>query len=173
MSPCYDIYGLSKNRNRQTIENFLNHFCYRDKIEDREGQEIFVYSNEKYKIEEVCTPIKTMTEVIDYGLLNRNHGFAFYISDHLKNEVSINQIILKFTYDGKMIFGVSVDERIRINSGDLIDNFEKAQAIEKKIAELTGSTKTSIQFEYAPSDDEDEFDEDVVRWQKIKEEKHE
>ncbi|MEA5428431.1 hypothetical protein [Arcicella lustrica] len=164
MPPYYDIYGLSKQRDKKTIEKFLNHFSDRDKIEIREGQEIMVYKNEKYDIEETCISINTLTEVIDYGLKKQNHGFVFYISDNLKEE--INGIILKFTFDKKIIFGVSIEEKIRLKNKNLIDNYNKALEIEKVILELTNASKTSIQFEYGPSDDEEEFDEDIEMFKK-------
>lgn len=159
MPPYYDIYGLSKQRDKQTIEKFLNHFSSRDRIENRDGQEIIVYKNEKYNIEETSTAIKTLSDVIDFGLRNRDLGFAFYIGDNLKKD--INHIILKFTFDGKIIFGISIEEKIILDNGELQDNYDKASAIEETILKLTNSIKTSIQFEYAPSDDEEEFDRDI------------
>ncbi len=169
MPPFYDIYGLSKHRDKQTIERFLNNFSNREKIEDRSGQEIAVYKNEKYQIEETYIAVSTLSEVIDYGLSNYNHGFSFYIADNLKKGIS--HIILKFTYDGKIIFGISIEETKINESGRLIDNFCEALKIEKLIAELTNSTKTSIQFEYAPSDDEEEFNMDIEMWKNMSQEK--
>ncbi len=169
MPPYYDIYGLSRQRDKTTVEAFLNYFANRNKIEDREEQEIAVYKNEKYKTEETWAPIKTLTEVIDFGLKNKNFGFAFYIGDNLK--AGVNHIILKFTFDGKIIFGISVEEKRIADNGKLIDNYDKAREIEKKIAELTNSIKTSIQFEYPPSDDEEEFDLDIEMWRNINEDK--
>lgn len=169
MPPYYDIYGLSKQRDKTTVEKFLNYFSIREKIENREGQEIAVYKNEKFKTEETWKAIRTLTEVIDFGLENENFGFAFYIGDNLKE--GINHIILKFTFDGKIIFGISVEENKIDDNGNLIDNYDKALEVEKAIAELTNSTKTSIQFEYAPSDDEDEFDSDIEVWRNMNEEK--
>ncbi|MBO9703185.1 MAG: hypothetical protein J7604_23425 [Sporocytophaga sp.] len=169
MPPFYDIYGLSKERNKKTIETFLNHFSYRDKIEDRTGQEILVDENKKYNIKESCTPISTLSEVINYGINTPNHGFAFYISDNLKE--GVNNLILKFTYDGKIIFGVSIEENDIVKNGKLADNYNKALKIERLIEELTNSYKTSIQFEYAPSDDEEEFDLDIDLWKQMNEDK--
>lgn len=169
MPPYYDIYGLSKQRDKNTVEMFLSHFANREKIEDREGQEIAVYKNEKYGTEETWTAISTLTEVIDFGLKNQNLGFAFYIGDNLKE--GINHIILKFTFDGKIIFGISVEEKKIDYNGNLIDNYDKALEVEKKIVELTNSIKTSIQVEYAPSDDEEEFDSDIEIWRNMNEEK--
>lgn len=169
MPQCYDIYGLSLQRDKETIETFLSHFTNREKIEDREAQEIAVYRNEKYDIEETWTSISSLTEVIDFGLKNKSFGFAFYIGDNL-NE-GINHLILKFTFDGKMIFGISIEENRLSGDGKLIDNYDKALEIEKTIRDLTNSTKTSIQFEYAPSDDEEEFDIEIELWRNMNEEK--
>lgn len=169
MPPYYDIYGLSRQRDKRTVEKFLNYFSIREKIENREGQEIVVYKNEKYKIGETLITISTLTEVIDFGLENKNFVFAFYIGDNLKK--GINHIILKFTFDGKIIFGISVEEKKIEYNGNLIDNYDKAIEVEKAIAELTNATKTSIQFEYAPSDDEEEFDSDIEIWRNMNDEK--
>ncbi len=171
MPLCYDIYGLSRQRDKVTVEKFLNYFADRNKIEDVEGQEIAVYKNEKYNTEETWIPVRTLTEVIDFGLENSNLGFTFYIGKNL--EKGISDIILKFTFDGKIIFGISVEENRIGDDGKLIDNYDKALEIEIKIAKLTNSTKTSIQFEYAPSDDEEEFDSDIEIWKDMKEEKRE
>lgn len=169
MPQYYDIYGLSKQWDKKSIEKFLNHFSHRDKIENREGQEIAVYKNEKYSVEETWTPISTLTNVIDYGLAHEDHGFAFYISDNLKEGIS--HLILKFTYDRKVIFGVSIEENRIANNGELIDNYDKSLEAEKSIAELTNAAMTSIQFENAPSDDEEEFDKDIEVWKNMNEEK--
>lgn len=169
MAPCYDIYGLSKQRDKKTIKKFLDYFSYREKIENRAGRGIDVCKNEKYKTEESWTPINTLTEVIDFGLENQYLGFAFYIGDNLKE--GIDFIILKFTFDGKIIFGISIEEYRIAGNGKLIDNYDKALEIEKTITNLTNSAKTSIQVEYAPSDDEEEFDTDIEMWRNFNEEK--
>lgn len=169
MPPYYDIYGLSKERNKQTIEKFLNHFSHRDKIEVRMGQEILVNGNQKYNVKESCTPISTLSEVISYGINNPIQGFTFYISDNLKE--GINGLILKFTYDGKIIFGASIEEKDIEDNGNISDNYTRALEIERQIAELTNAYKSSIQVEFAPSDDEEEFDQDIEIWKKMNEEK--
>ncbi len=162
MPPFYDIYGLSHKRDKQTIEKFLDFYCFREKVEHREGQEIRIYKNERYGLYDIDIPVKTLSEVIEYGVNNSNHGFAFYISDNLKENVK--DLVLKFTYDGKIIFGVSIEENLLTKDGKLVDNYNKAQIIEMSIAALTNSIKTSIQLEYPPSDDEEEFDNDIKLW---------
>ena len=169
MPAYYDIYGLSNQRDKETIEKFLIHFSNREKIENVEEQEIAVYKNEKYKVDETWIPVNSLTQVIDFGLAKDNHGFAFYIGDHLKNGIS--HIILKFTFDGKIIFGISIAENQLSESGKLIDNYDKAVEVEKSISVLTNATRTSIQFENPPSDDEEEFDREIGIWKKMKEDK--
>lgn len=92
---------------------------------------------------------------------NPNHGFAFYIGDYLKE--NINHVILKFTYDKKMIFGLSINSIDETSN----DNYYLAERIISEISSLINSVKTSIQFENPPADDEDEFDENMLLWNKI------
>lgn len=165
----YDIYGFSKQRDKKTIEHFLDYFSFREKIENRENQEIGINENEKYNIDEFWIPIKTLSEVINYGVNNLNFGFSFYIADNLKKD--IKQIIIKFTYDKNIIFGISIDENRKENN-KLIDNYDKAIEIEKTIEKLTNSIKTSIQFENAPSNDEEGFENEVKLWENKYKEKN-
>jgi membrane-associated protease RseP (regulator of RpoE activity) len=44
----------------------------------------------------------------------------------------INHIILKFTFDGKIIFGISVEENKIDDNGNLIDNYDKALEVENR-----------------------------------------
>lgn len=155
MPPCYDIYVLSSQRNAATIERFLNRFSHRERIENREGQQIAVYKNEKYGIRESLIPIETLTEVIEFGIAHPHLGFSFYISDHLKGEISY--IILKFTFDEKIIFGISIEKNRITDRGTAADNFDSATALAQEMKELTGASHSLILTEYAPPDDEDEF----------------
>lgn len=161
MPQYYDIYALSEKRDKETIEVFLNHFCFRDEIENRKGEDIGIYANEKYNISELIIDINTLSEVIEYGIANPNHGFAFYIGDHLKENIS--HVILKFTYDGKIIFGLSINSKDDTSN----DTYSTAERIVNEIASLINSVKTSIQFENPPADDEDEFDENMLLWNKV------
>lgn len=165
MPPFYDIYGLSDKRSKKTVEKFLCHFSNREKVENKDGQEIMVYQNEKYNIEETWKTISTLTEVINFGIENQYLGFVFYIGDNLKH--GIGQIILKFTFDQKIIFGISIEEKSISENGKLHDNYDKAVEIEKIIVTLTNATKSSIQFEHPPADDEEEFDENGDYWKNI------
>lgn len=169
MSLCYDIYALSTHRNQETIEKFLHYYTNRPGIEDREGEEIMVYSNEKYGVQEISIPVHTMTDVLAFGIKNENKGFYFYVSDHLL--AGVRFVILKFTYDNKLIFGISVDESRVEDNGRIVDNYDRALKIQSELVELTQATKTSIMYEYAPADDEEEFDADIEQWKTMNKEK--
>lgn len=69
------------------------------------------------------------------------------------------------------IFGISIEENSLTDEGQLVNNYDKALEIQKEIQELTNSTKTYIQLEYAPADDEEEFDSDTKLWQIMNESK--
>lgn len=165
MPPFYDIYAISNNRDKKTIEEFLDNFSFRNKIEVREDHEIGVSKNEDYDIEELIIPISTLSEVIEFGINNRGHGFVFYISDNLKS--GIKCIILKFTYDEKVIFGISVEEK----DENLNDNYKYACKVKNEIVKITDAYESSIQFEYPPSDDEGEFYKDIKLWENVNNEK--
>lgn len=160
MPPCYDIYSLSE-RNKRYIERFLRHFCDRGMIENRAGHEITIDGHEKYGVPAQSIPVSSLTEVIDYGVSHPTHGFTFYVSDHLLTR-AIKGVILKFTYDGKIIFGVYIEVYKPLLFGWLTHNIRLARRLEKEVALLTNTIKTSIHVEYAPADDEEEFDSDTA-----------
>jgi len=167
MGPFYEIYGLSENRDKETIERFLEHFTFRNLIEDRKGQEISVHSNVKYGVEEFFKPVKTLSQVIQFGINHPNIGFAFYIGNGKNLKPGIGDVLLKFTFDSKLIFGVGIEEKVVLKDGSVVSNFPFAVEVKEQLIELTGAYKTSIQFEYPPSDDEAEFDEDMEMWKDL------
>lgn len=167
MPPFYDIYGLSKKRDKETIERFLEHFTHRDLIEDREGQEIFGMPNKKYGQEDFSIPVKTLSEVIQFGIDNPNVCFCFYMGTRTNLKSGIGDVLLKFTFDAKVIFGVAIEDTILLEDGSLASNFPYALKVKEQIEALTGAHKSSIQFEYAPSNDEEEFDADMEVWKNL------
>ncbi|MNJ91919.1 hypothetical protein D3C87_95740 [compost metagenome] len=167
MPPYYDIYGLSAKRDKETIERFLEHFTHRDLIEDREGQEIFVMSNEKYGQEDFSIPVKTLSEVIQFGIDYPDVGFCFYIGTRSNLKSGIGDVLLKFTFDAKVIFGVAIEDNTLLEDGSQASNFPNAVKIKEQIEALTEAYKSSIQFEYAPADSEEEFDADIEIWKNL------
>jgi len=159
MPPFYDIYGFSRKRDPKLIEKFLDKFAFRKSIESWEGCEFEIFENEKYNVKEKKVPVNTHTEVIDYGVNNLNHGFSFYLgTDGLKDD--IKSLILKLTYDSSIIYGISIEEKTEFGK----DNYKRALELETILKELLSLDKTSIQFEYAPADDLEEFNEGIEMW---------
>ena len=78
-------------------------------------------------------------------------GVGIYIGTKSNYKKGIDGVILKFTFDDKIIFGISIEENSLTDEGQLIDNYDKAFEIQIEIQELTNSTKTCILLEYAPA----------------------
>lgn len=165
MPPFYDIYGFSRKRDSELIEKFLDKFAFRKSIETWEGCELEIFENEKYSVKEKKVSVNTLTEVIAYGINNPNHGFSFYLgSDGLKED--IKSLILKFTYDSSIIYGLSIEENKEYGNG----NYKRALELETILKDFLPLEKTSIQVEYAPADDWNEFNEGIEFWKEMNEE---
>lgn len=159
MPPFYDIYGLSQKRDKETIEVFLNYFCYREKEENRSSGEGIFLENEELGIDEEFIPVNTLSQVIDYGIKNPNWVFAFYLNKYFKN---VESVILCFTNDNQIVFGVSVEVN-RIENGQLIDNADKCDQLAEAIAVLTSAHKTIMGVELPPPRSENEINELLLK----------
>lgn len=147
-----DIYGLSDKRDKETIEIFLSEFAYRDKIEDRAGDIVTIFSNKKYNVNKEDISIETTTDLIDVGVKNSDKGFCAYFQSGLKPDIT--SLLLKFTYDNKIIYGVSVDE----------SNKTGAMNVSEKLIKDFHVKDVSIEFENPPADDEAEFYKNKEEW---------
>lgn len=153
MPPFYDIYGLSNQRDKETIDKFINYFCYRDDVEYLgEDSGIFVRSSDECN--EDFIPLSTLTDVIEWGLNNPTKGFSFYLHKGFK---TVKGLILTFTYDSKMVFGVSIEYNEIVN-GKLINNASLCDVLANKVSEVTNSYKTLIGLELPPPRSEEELD---------------
>ena len=165
MGGFYDIYGFSKNRNKETIDKFIAHYANRKEVENCGNCELVIQKYKKYISNELLIPVKTLSEVIDYGIKNKNHGYAFYLPlTGLKED--IKSVILKFTYDSSIIFGLSIEAE----SDSEEDNYLRAFELETEMRELFFTVETSIQFEYPPSEDEEDFKESKKAWEEMNKE---
>ena len=152
----YDIYGLSMGRDESTIEAFLRHFCYRDHIEPLQDQWLQAWPKEQYHIPELIElPLTSIADMVAYAMRHPTHGFVFYNQVALRT--SVKSAIVKFTYDGKVVFGVS------------ISNADQALTVEAEIKQVTQAYKSFIAVEYPPANDEEEFDADMLMWQDTRE----
>lgn len=162
MSLFYDIYGLSRERNGPTVERFLSHFCNRTALDPLSDKWLQVAANEHYQVPEVELPLQSIADLIAYAVQNPTHCFVFYNQEALRPDVTC--VFLKFTYDGKVVFGVSIDE----TGSNLVDNFPHALTIEAEITRLTSAYKSFIAVEEPPAKDEEAFDAARAAWQGIR-----
>jgi hypothetical protein len=162
MSMFYDIYGLSQERNGPAIERFLSHFCDRNALDPLSDKWLQVAENEQYQVPEIELPLNSIADLIDYAVQNPTHCFVFYNQEALRPDVTC--VFLKFTYDRKVIFGVSIEE----TGINLEDNFPHALTIEAEIIRITGAYKSFIAVEEPPAKDEEAFDADREAWQSIR-----
>ncbi len=155
MPPFYDVYGLSKKRDKETIEVFFDYFCYREKEENRDAGEGIFLENEELGTNEEFIPVKTLSEVINHGVKNPSHTYAFYLNKYFKN---VESVILCFTHDNQMVFGVSV-ELNRMENRQLTDNADICDQLSETIVQLTSAHKTIMGVELPPPRSEGELDE--------------
>jgi len=158
----FNIYGFSRAREQNTIEDFLNYYIHRDKSERYHGLEITVWENEKYGIDEwfnIGGENVSLSEVIEYGVKNKKHGFTNYIYAPYCKSI-VERVILHFTYDGALILGISTD------AGEIhdINKYNSALKLERELIDRFGMIKTSIQRLTPPGKDEEEFDSDIKYW---------
>jgi hypothetical protein len=158
----YDVYGLSRKRDAATIERFLHHFCYRDQLEPLVDQWLQVWVKGTGFLDEVERPLTTVDELVTYAVQHPTHCFVWYQQFALRGD--IKSVILKFTYDEQIVFGISLAE----GQADGTDNFAWALQVEAAIRQLTEAHKHYIAVEYPPADDEQEFDVDVAMWRQIR-----
>lgn len=155
MPPCLIIYGLTKNREEGIIERFLNYYIDRKSCEDRGDEELMMLPLETdftpNKLDNYdWEPAKTLTHVIARGLDYPRRCFAVYLS---AKDKSIDQVILKFTTDNKLILGLSVDD-----AGTKRENLESAKQLLNDLFQNYNCFKGLIVVEQAPFNTEREFD---------------
>jgi hypothetical protein len=155
----FDIYCLSTERNEPTVERFLRRFCEREQLDPLPETWLYVMPSEKYQVLEYheFSPA-SVAEVIAYAVAHPTHSFGF--SSHAALRPGITTLHVRFTYDAKVIFGVSMEE---------MDGYHQAQAFAAEITHLTHAHKSFTALEYPPACDEEEFDADVLMWQNISE----
>ena len=157
MPPFYDIYGLSKKRDKETIDTFLDYFCYRQQIEDNDkGTDIMTYGHEECDIED--ERVMTLSQIIEYGLENPNRSLVFYLRKYSQYFKGVEDIIICFTSDNQLVFGVSVDVS-RVDIEEVINKVGICEQLTETIVRLTSAHKTIMGLELAPPSNERELDE--------------
>lgn len=153
----FDIYCLSTERNELAVERFLCRFCERERLDPLPETWLYMMPSVKYQALEYHEFLPaSMAEVIASAVGHPTHCFEFSTRAALRP--GITTLHLRFTYDGQVVFGVSIEE---------MDGYHRAQALATEITHLTRAHKSYIAVEYPAACDEEGFDADVLMWQNI------
>ena len=117
-----DIYGLTRHRDRETINRFLDEYVDRAASEDRDGEEIGLLPlNPELEGEELqWEHAVTLTHIVERGLDYPRRAFTSYLTSR---RADIEQAILSFTSDDQLVLGFSV------YSGDFNDDEAMTKAL--------------------------------------------
>ncbi len=167
--PYIDIYTLTNNRDKKTIESFLSNYTDREAIEDQKDGELMILPNdrnrksinsdEKY----VWTKAISVTNSINIGLADSENCFTMYLSSNKKD---IDLVILTFTQDGKLILGLSIFEYQDDDS--TIDNYELAETLCRKIENDYSGVFSYFGLEASPANNVEEFLAEMKIWKPSK-----
>jgi hypothetical protein len=178
----YDVYGLAPTKEMGSIEAFLTHFADRDKIENRKRDHLILIPDvpirEKHALfksrfahldelfpqkqpssgksqpnpaEPEVVTIHSVTEGIRLGLSRSNTAFSLYIRHYTRKDIKC--LLIHFTNDNKVVFGISVAEKNAHNE----DNLPLAEKLAQEMKTVIPVRDTSILFEQPPPDSEQEF----------------
>ncbi|PWV87368.1 hypothetical protein DFQ01_1612 [Paenibacillus cellulosilyticus] len=114
--PDYDLYVLSSLRDRNSLNNFINRFSDRQSCEDLKDEELMILPHGIS--DDVSTnfdeydwvPAVDISNVVEIGMKKPFKGFRFYLNS---KEDYISKLILSFTTDGYVIYGLSIDSELK------------------------------------------------------------
>jgi hypothetical protein len=165
--PCIDIYCLTRSRNRETIERFLDEFVDRPASEDRQDEELMMvplgltdYPQGFDKCD--WQPAKTLSNIILRGLELPFRAFAVYLKS---KSASFNGASLCFTVEGQLVLGLSLDDP----DGDDA-NIDRAESIMRALAESYSAHLALAHVEEPPPRSEKAFldvmrnETTLIRW---------
>lgn len=145
-----DIYGLSRHRDRETINQFLDAFVDRAASEDRDGEEIGLLPLNPEVVGDSWQwePALTLTHIVERGLDYPRRAFTSYLTS---SRADIERAILSFTSDNQVVFGLS------IYSGDFDDDEARATKLLSELARSFRCHLGLVVAEHHPPYSEDEF----------------
>jgi hypothetical protein len=147
MPPNLDVYVVSPERNRETIERFLSAYVDRPTSENRGNEELPMVAldpsgqpmdSDDWEWE----PSKTLTHIVERGLEYPRRAFSACLT---AQDTSLVGAILAFDVSNQVIFGLSMDDE-----GGKPENLERAKKLLHEIAEGLGATHGFIGVEQAP-----------------------
>ena len=151
MPPCLDIYALSPRRDRETIGRFLDAYCDRAASDDLfgGGSEVEVYTADMAGQEGEWKSAEILDHAIALGLEHPDWAFCLYLKSVRED---IYQVMLAFTTDGHVVFGVSVDEEDESDA-----SLDVARRLMRELAAEYEAILGVVLFEMPPAQDEASF----------------
>lgn len=155
MPPSLDIYALTRQRDRATIERFLNEYIDRAAAEER-GDEDLLLENPTYFTEDGVgqqsgpfpetawewEPAYTLSHSIGRGLDQPRRAFTVYLRARAPD---LDGVILAFTRDDQLVLGLSIDDE-----GAQPENEVRAKALLGHLMEAYGCQAGLIVVEDGP-----------------------
>lgn len=151
-----DVYGLTDYRNKEVLELFIAAFTDRSSVEDRGDEELMILHDtiDREKTDDEYTWLKaeTLTKAIETGLADPATCFTLYFSS---NQPEIEQVMISFSLDGKLILGLSIEEFA--DEYETISNAPLAMKLAARLQETFHCRKTYFEIESPPAHTESEF----------------
>ena len=154
MPPNLDIYGLTKHRNLNTINDFLDLYVDRLASEVRADEELMILPlDASPRVENLedydWEPAHTLSNVIERGLAFPARSFSVYLKS---KPADLDQIILSFTSDNQLILGFSIDDE-----GASEDNSDRAERLLNELAAKFCCHLGLVMVEQPPPENEEKF----------------
>jgi hypothetical protein len=154
MPPNLDIYGLTKYRDLNTINTFLDLYVDRAASEDRGDEDLmllplFSFAHPDNLDDYDWEPARTLSNIIQRGLDFPRRSFSVYLKSR---QSDIDLIILSFTSDNQLILGLSIDYW-----NELPETLTRAERLLKELAGQFNCHRGLIMVEGRPPVDEKEF----------------
>ena len=154
MSWYYEIYAFSDLRDEKTLDTFFQKYSNREKVENNE------FLIQTWSGEEIEIVVDSLTDLIDFAKTNPFYHFRNYIEPHKEG---ITHLILSFTEDSGIIFGICIDEK----NERTFNNYTQCLEIENNLK--SQFKYTYISTNYPPAKNLNEFKDDIVKWQNLSE----
>lgn len=147
MPPDLDIYVLSKSRDRDTLERFINTYVDRQVSEMRGDEELMMLplgaTKERSLTDEgEWEPAITLTHIIERGLDHPRRAFVVYLTP---KDTTLSGVTLAFTADNQIIFGLSIDDE-----GEKPENTNLAKRLLQNLAQSFNGHLGLITYEEPP-----------------------
>lgn len=151
MPPNLDIYVLTDRRDLPTITAFLDRYVNRKASEDRGGEMLSMRrlgaageGADAWEEE----PALTLTHIVRRGLDHPRRCFTVY----LKAKLGVDRVILGFTQDDRVVFGLSIDDAEERPEAD-----KRAKSLLNTLAKSCGARIGLVACEEPPPSSEAEF----------------